>query len=141
MEYISQFDTQSEPSAAAWLEEAIDEGRDERKWKKLGLGQCQQINEKHKQDTQASSGLIKWRFVSLIRIIIAGQTNAETGEKKSAATWQFAHCSGRRRQLAGGRWLMMCWGDKNTKWAGWAMKCFHNLVPWRAVLKYFPNDK
>lgn len=33
MEYIIQFDTQSKPSAgqaAAWLEEAIEEGRDER---------------------------------------------------------------------------------------------------------------
>lgn len=58
----------------------------------LGLGQCQQINEKHKQETRAGIGLIKWRFVSLIRIIIAGQTNPETGEKKSAVTWQFAHC-------------------------------------------------
>lgn len=38
-------------------------------------------------------GLIKWWFVSMIRIIIAWQTNPQTGQKKSARTWVFLHIS------------------------------------------------
>lgn len=83
---LSHFDTQSELSAGQARLGRLEVAKAVGMELELGLGQCQQINEKHKQETRAGIGLIKWRFVSLIRIIIAGQTNPETGEKKSAVT-------------------------------------------------------